>query len=311
MVPASRPRSPQLHIGPAGWSYEDWKGIVYPRRRERGFRPLVYLARYFNTIEIDSTFYRIPAPSFGEKWAEQVEPFDDFLFSVKLWQEFTHVRAGLDDGALRQWHGALEPLRRAGRLGAVLVQFPWSFKLTRQNTKYLEALAAALAPDPLAIEVRHDSWNREDFLSWLRERGYAFCNIDQPHLSRCLPPTEHVTAPLCYVRLHGRNAENWFREEADVAERYNYLYSKDELGEWAERFRRLIEKAEKVFVITNNHTEGRAVANALQIKAMLTGKTVDAPPALVRRYPELAEFARKPPKGEPPEPADAEQLSLF
>lgn len=304
-------RLPSLHIGPAGWSYEDWEGIVYPRRREKGFLPLVYLARYFNAVEINSSFYRIPAPSQCEKWTDEIEPFDDFLFSVKLFQKFTHVRDRLDDRALRQWHEALEPLRRANRLGAVLVQFPWSFKLTRQNTKYLEALTGALAPDPLAIEVRHDSWNRGDFLSWLRERGHAFCNIDQPRLSRCLPPTEHVTAPLAYVRLHGRNAENWFREEAGVAERYNYLYCKDELRDWAERFRRLIEKAEKVFVITNNHTEGRAVVNALQIRAMMTGKKVDAPPTLVRRYPELAEFTRKPPKGAPPEPVDGEQLSLF
>jgi uncharacterized protein YecE (DUF72 family) len=300
----------ELHLGPAGWSYSDWDGVVYPARRGRGFRPLQYLARYFNAVEINTSFYRIPSPSLCEKWAEEVEPFDDFLFSAKLWQDFTHVREALDTRSLNQWHSAMEPLRRAGRLGAVLVQFPWSFKRTRPNAKYLDALTLALAPDPLAIEMRHDSWNSADFLAWLRERGHAFCNIDQPRLGHCLPPTEHVTAPLTYIRLHGRNTENWFREEADVAERYKYLYSKEEIGDWVERFRRLIEKAEKVFVITNNHTEGRAVVNALQIKAMLTDSKVEAPPGLVRRYPELADFAQTPPSDEPMPPA-GEQLSLF
>lgn len=304
-------KSQKYFIGPAGWSYEDWKGIVYPSRAGRGLQPLAYLARYFNTIEINSSFYHIPAPSQCEKWLETVEPFVAFQFTVKLWQGFTHVRESLDDRSLKQWHAALEPLRDAGRLGAVLVQFPWSFKRTTANTRYLEALAHALAPDPLAIETRHDGWNHESFLNWLRENGYAFCNIDQPPLKRCLPPTEHVTAPQAYVRLHGRNEANWFREDADVVERYKYLYTKEELGDWIERFRRLIEKAEKVFVITNNHAEGRAVANAIEIQSLLSGEKVKAPPTLVRRYSDLAEFSRTPPADAQNGLIDGEQLSLF
>ena len=301
----------RLCIGPAGWSYADWNGIVYPQRRGRGFQPLTYLARYFNAVEINSSFYRIPLPGQCERWIAEVGRFDDFLFSVKLWQDFTHVRAELDKQSLNQWHSAMEPLRRANRLGAVLVQFPWSFKRTRQNVKYVEMLTMALAPDPLAIEMRHDSWNASEFLAWLRERGHAFCNIDQPPLRRCLPPTEHVTAPLAYVRLHGRNAENWFREEADVAERYKYLYAKEELADWAKRFHTLIEKAEKVFVITNNHTEGRAVVNAFQIRAMLSGQKVEAPARLVRHYPELADCVKVPASDEDKGSPDSEQLSLF
>ncbi|MBM3335110.1 DUF72 domain-containing protein, partial [Candidatus Sumerlaeota bacterium] len=232
-----------LYIGPAGWSYEDWEGIVYARPRVRGFRPLAYLAHYFNCVEINSTFYRIPPPSVADKWVAQVEPFDDFLFSVKLWEGFTHVPASggqVDAQALKQWGAALDPLRRSDRLGAVLVQFPWSFRRTRANASYLDVLTENLTPDPLVIEMRHDSWNSKDYLAWLRERACAFCNIDQPLLSRCLPPTEHVTASLAYVRFHGRNRENWFREDAEVAERYKYLYSKEGLSDWVERFRRLI-----------------------------------------------------------------------
>lgn len=307
----TRTEGSQLYIGPAGWSYRDWDGIVYPPRRRRGFHPLLYLAGYFNAVEINSSFYRIPTPDQCEKWADLVGPVGGFLFSVKLWQDFTHVREEIDRGALNLWHAALQPLRSAKVLGAVLVQFPWSFKRTRQNARYLEALTMALAPDPLAIEMRHDSWNDEEFVDWLRDRGHAFCSIDQPQLDGCLPPTEHVTAPLAYVRLHGRNSENWFREEADVAERYNYLYSKQELTGWVERLRRLIEKAEKVLVITNNHTEGRAVANALQIKSMLSDKKVEMPPTLLRHYPDLAPFAKSAPPDESPGPTEGEQMSLF
>lgn len=305
------PKSAQLYVGPAGWSYPDWDGIVYPAQRPRGFRPLVFLARYFNLVEINSTFYRIPSPQQCEKWIEAIEPFEEFLFTVKLWQEFTHVRERLDTQALNQWHAALNPLRRADRLGAVLVQFPWSFRCTRENARYIEELAMALAPDPLAIEVRHDSWDCEEFVGWLRENGHAFCNIDQPLLERCLPPTGHVTAPFAYVRLHGRNRENWFRENADVGERYKYLYSRQELEEWAERLKRLIEKAEKVFVITNNHTEGRAAANALQIKSMVLNEKVACPATLIRRYPDLADYVTSPPKEQSGGPIEGEQLSFF
>ncbi len=308
----SETRSRQIFIGPAGWSYEDWEGVVYPPKPPRGFLPLGFLARYFNAVEINTTFYHLPPPSHCQKWISAIEPFEGFLFTIKLWQEFTHIRARLDSAALRRWHAAMEPFRRAGRLGAVLVQFPWSFKRTPPNARYLEQLADALAPDPLAIEMRHDTWNHPDYLAWLRERGLAFCNIDQPQLEGCLPPTDHVTAPIAYARLHGRNVGNWFREGAGVIERYNYLYSNEELSDWKERFRRLIEKAEKVFVITNNHTEGRAVANALQIRAMLSDAKVAAPPLLVRRYPQIAEYVSPPPdEAETSPPGEAEQLSLL
>jgi uncharacterized protein YecE (DUF72 family) len=309
------PNSPaaDVHIGPAGWSYEDWKGIVYPEKKPRGFEPLPYVARFFNAVEINSSFYHIPAPKTTEKWARLIEPFEDFLFTAKLWQEFTHVRDPIDGQALREWHQAMAPLRRDGRLGAVLLQFPWSFKRAPETMRYLGALTEALEPGPLVIEVRHDSWLDEEYFAWLRARQIAFCNIDQPAMGHCIPPTEHVTAPVAYVRLHGRNYRDWFRDEADVAERYRYLYSKDEISEWVGRLRKVIEKAEKVFVIGNNHTEGRAFANGLQIKSMLAGEKVDSPPELPHVYPELAEFVK--PAEPVPAPAQTpdgpEQLSLF
>jgi len=303
----------KIRLGPAGWSYSDWNGVVYPRRRGRNFHPLKYLARFFNALEINTTFYHIPPPAHSEEWVKVLERIEDFLLTVKVWQGFTHVRAALETRALNRWHAAIEPLRRSKRLGAVLLQFPWSFRRNRRNFAYLEALAMALAPDPLAIEMRHDSWNCDEFLAWLREKGYAFCNIDQPRLERCLTPTDYVTAPIGYVRLHGRNSEKWFNEGAENPERYEYLYRPEpELVEWAERVRRMVEKTRLVFVITNNHPGGRAVANALQIKAILSGEKVEAPPTLLRRYPEeLRPYVCLTPRGGRSEEPDAEQLSLF
>ena len=309
MMARNSKNNAEIFIGPAGWSYADWKEVVYPPRL-RGTPQLAYLARFFNCVEVNSSFYRIPHPRQCEQWVHTVSAFENFQFTVKLWQEFTHVRESIDAKHMNAWHLAMQPLRRADRLGCVLVQFPWSFKCTAENTQYLKQLTLALSPDRLAIEMRHDSWNNPEFTGWLTASDYIFCNIDQPLLPRCLPPTEHVTAAVAYVRLHGRNAAAWFQEDADVLERYRYLYSKAEIAEWVIRLRRLIESAERVFVITNNHTGGRAVANAVEIKSLLLDKKVEAPPYLLRRYPEVAEFSRTPAIG-PADSGESEQLTLF
>jgi len=308
----TKTRKAHVYVGPAGWSYDDWKGVVYPEKRPRGFHPLVYLAQFFNTVEINSSFYRIPTPQTTEKWAQLVERFGDFQFSMKLWNEFTHVRDEIDPRALREWHAAADPLRRHGRLAAVLVQFPWSFRWSQENRQYLEQLTQALAPDPLVIEVRHGDWENEAYLDWLRARGFAFANIDQPVMGNSIPPTQYVTSPIAYVRLHGRNYKNWFRDNAEAGERYDYLYTPEEIEEWMKRLQEIIKKAEKVFVIGNNHTAGRAVANGLQIKAMLEKRQVAGPPALAKAFPSIAPYVK--PAGETAEEARApegEQMTLF
>jgi uncharacterized protein YecE (DUF72 family) len=169
------------------------------------------------------------------------------------------------------------------------VQFPVSFKNTNENRDWLDAVVQKFKQYPLVVEVRHSSWNNEGILRYFAEKGVAFCNIDQPKLGQSLHPTEHVTSPVGYVRLHGRNYREWFDSD-NRDDRYNYLYTKDELEGWKERITRIAEKAEKTYAIANNHFRGQAAVNAIQLKRML-GQPAKAPDVLVKQYPELGEYA--------------------
>lgn len=281
-----------IRVGPAGWSYEDWKGTVYPDPPPRGFDPLSYVATYFDALEINSSFYRPPTEKMARRWVERVRHNPKFKFTAKLHRSFTHERgtAGAEDERL--FKRGLEPLREADRLGALLVQFPWSFKNTPEARAYLEELLDRFREYPLVVEVRHSSWNVEPVYRFLAERGVGFCNIDQPLFRRSLPPTSRVTAAVGYVRLHGRNYENWFAENADPGARYDYLYSPEELEPWIAKIRDIHGLAEDVYVITNNHVRGKGAVNALELKAALQGEKVAVPAPLLQHYPRLREIAR-------------------
>jgi uncharacterized protein YecE (DUF72 family) len=277
-------------IGPAGWDYPDWRGIVYPPRAGRSFQPLPYLAQYFDALEVDSTFYRIPDAIRTGEWVRHVSDFPRFRFSVKLFQGFTHTRkASLVDE--RAFHRALEPMVRFHRLAAVLVQWPWSFKNTPDNRRALQEVLSRFSAYPLAVEVRHASWASKEVLSLLGERGVAFCNIDQPELASCLGPTSAVTAPLAYFRFHGRNAAAWFTEGAGRDERYNYLYGARELAPWVKSLKEASSVADTVVAIFNNHFRGKAVANAFQVQHALTGNPQPVPSQLIETYPELEDVS--------------------
>ena len=274
-----------LRIGPAGWAYEDWNGIVYPAPRPRGFDPLAFVAAHFDTVEINSTFYHPPAAATARKWIERVADHPRFRFTAKAWRRLTHERdtafGRADVAAVRE---ALDPLHDADRLGAVLLQFPWSFKRDDVARQWLDDVTGALRPYPLALEVRHASWDVPAFYEALADRGIGFVNIDQPLFRRSLGPTATATAPVGYVRLHGRNHDDWFRTGATVEERYDYLYSADELRPWADRVRRIAESAPEVYVVTNNHFQGKAIANAVMLEAMLGDPAPRVPPGVAARY---------------------------
>ncbi|HEY7863980.1 MAG TPA: DUF72 domain-containing protein, partial [Thermoanaerobaculia bacterium] len=283
-----------VRVGPAGWSYEDWVGVVYPARPPRGFDRLTSIAALFDAVEVNSTFYRIPPASQVESWPRRVEGNPRFAFTVKLFRGFTHERdaGGEEEQAFRD---ALAPLEDSGRLGAVLVQFPFSFHATAPNRDYLSGLLDNLEDLPLAVEFRHEEWNTPETLGALARRGAAFVNIDQPRISDNLGETAHVTAPLAYFRFHGRNAASWFAQNAASHERYDYLYRTDELAPWVDRIRgasRMLEEAAApatevaeegarridpraasrgVYAILNNHFRGQAVSNALELQHQLTG----------------------------------------
>ena len=286
----NKPSASKILVGPAGWSYADWEGVVYPRSKPRGFHEAAYLAQYFDTIEINTSFYNPLRAEVAAAWVEKIRHNPNFQFTAKLWKRFTHDReASLKDEKICKQ--GLAPLAAAGRLGALLLQFPWSFKNTRENHEYMSGLCMQFTEFPLVVEVRHSSWNQPEVFDRLRELGVGFCNIDQPVIGRSLAPSEHVTMPVGYVRLHGRNYEHWFIANERPEERYNYLYSMDELKPWAERISHIAQSAEVVFVITNNHYQGKAIANALQLTSILRQKRVPMPETLSEHYPQLEEIA--------------------
>lgn len=290
-------------IGTAGWSYADWEGVVYPQKKVRGFHALIFLAQYINIIEINSTFYRPPLIQISLSWIKKVENYPDFLFAVKLHQVFTHKRKGFTQKDVDNFKLGIEPLRAKERLASILIQFPWSFASTISNNEYLIKLFKSFSDYPLTLEVRHSSWDSPDFYKLLSEYNVCFCNIDQPIFRNSIMPSSISTNPeFSYVRLHGRNYKNWFKQEAGRDERYNYLYTKEELEDWIKRIKDLGNQSSKVYVITNNHYRGQALANALQIKNLITGEKLDIPPLLVEQYPVLKELAKKISEG---------QLGLF
>ena len=291
-----------LHIGTAGFSYKDWEGIVYPPDlKKRKIHPLQFLAQYFDACEINTSFYGHIRPNVGREWCRKVNAVNrEFLFTAKLYQGFTHVPRGtkapspfvlkVDAKEEQLAREGLDSLAEEGKLGAVLIQFPISFKNQDDTRDYLFDLISRFREYPLVLEIRHSSWNDPDLLARLAEQGVGFCNIDQPRLGASLKATEHVTSPVGYVRLHGRNYKEWFQAD-NRNDRYNYLYKPEELEGWAEKIRKVEQKTEKTFAITNNHYKGQAAVNALELKSMLSGVKVRAPETLTGTYPVLKSFA--------------------
>ncbi|MBL4845959.1 MAG: DUF72 domain-containing protein [Planctomycetes bacterium] len=302
--------SPEVRYGTAGWSFPDWYGSFYPQRKvpdgpgslftgllETGEHsdvglakrePLRYYARYFDVVEVNSSFYGIPRPTTSARWADLTERDQGppFLFSAKVPQTMTHEGRILPR-EVQAFHDFLAPLRDRERLTAVLAQFPGHFAWSPRAKGLLEELREALAGLPLVVEVRHASWQATSAVDFLRGQEATLASIDMPQARDTLPPSELVTQPeLAYVRLHGRNGEAWFDSKAGRDQRYDYLYSPPELDGWARRISTLSSVAKKTLVIANNHYRGQAPANALELRR-LGGEDVTIPPALGETYPRL------------------------
>ena len=278
-----------IRFGPAGWEYPDWAGIVYPRGAPRSFDRLAHLARFFATVEVNSTFYRPFSAEVAARWCERVADVPRFRFGAKIWRRFTHERGeafGAED--VKAGRAALDRLSQEGRLGAALLQFPWSFKRAPASEEWLRAVLAAFAGLPLVVEVRHASWDVPEVLEELAAAGAGIVNVDQPLFHASIRPGARVTSPVAYVRVHGRNYRDWFRKGAGRDARYDYLYTEGELEPWAERVKELAAAAgaPDVYVVTNNHFRGQAAANAKMLEGMVTGGRVEAPPELVEAFPE-------------------------
>lgn len=284
-------RDTSLRVGPAGWNYEDWEGVVYPAGRGKSFDALKFLADYFDTVEINSSFYSPPSPKAAAAWARRVSHNPRFKFTAKAWQRISHERKDNAEAALSTDCGlvraSMAPLADAGVLGGLLIQFPWSFRCTPENLEYLATLFRLLAGFPLVVEVRHGSWNQERFYALLRENKVAFCNLDQPLIGNSMRPGSRVTAKTGYFRLHGRNYRDWFREDAGRDARYDYLYTKEEIGQISRLIRAVKQDAQETYAITNNHFRGQALVNAIEILEELDARPPAVPPLLAEAYPRL------------------------
>jgi uncharacterized protein YecE (DUF72 family) len=295
--------APRLYVGTSGWSYPKgqgtWDGTFYPSRLADKDK-LTFYAQYFDTVEINSSFYRPPNQYAARAWASKVP--DDFRFTVKLWQKFTHPKmfeqaTGQKSFVSEEDFGVfaegVNPLAEAGKLGVLLAQFPTSFRPDASTLDYLDDLIRRLraASFPLAVELRHREWTESEGTSAIRalmeEQDVAWVMIDEPRFKTSI---RHVplTSDLGYFRFHGRNYQNWWRH-GEAEDRYNYLYTPQEQKEIAEDVREVASHTRETYAFYNNHYGAKAVVNALQLQ-MALGKPPPSealPEPLRATFPEL------------------------
>ena len=300
-----------IRIGTSGWSYPSgkgtWNGVFYPKPRPRGFDELAYYAEHFDTVEVNSTFYRVPEAPQVAKWVERTPA--DFLFAVKLYQKFTHPDMYLKKAGGTDWSPSLvdidlfragiEPLAAAGRLGALLLQFPPSLHAEPASRDYLSWLLDQLRDYPCVVEVRHASWFEAggELAARLEPTGAGLVVADDPETTKMTSGVffedgaakktpDVISAPL-YLRLHGRNAAAWWHHDA-AEDRYNYLYSPAELRPFADRATDAAAAGRRVMAFMNNHYSAKAVANAAVLKSQV-GQDIpgEYEPEMVERYSDL------------------------
>jgi uncharacterized protein YecE (DUF72 family) len=246
-------------VGTSGYSFKDWVGPFYPPGT-KGQMMLPLYAREFDTVEVNYTYYRMPAEKTMAGMVEKTS--DGFRFFVKAHESFTHEG---DLSGREAFLAALAPMREAGRLSGLLFQFPQSFKNTEANRKYLRALAEGFGRD-LAVEFRDRSWDSEAVYRYIEDLGLNFVAVDEPEASTLFPRVARATGDIGYLRLHSRDASKWYR---GGAERYDYLYSEAELREWLPGLREIAQRASQVYVYFNNCHRAQAVENARRMKAIV------------------------------------------
>jgi uncharacterized protein YecE (DUF72 family) len=266
----------KIFIGTSGWSYPKgegtWKGFFYPLGE---VVELEFYSRFFNTVEINSSFYRPPNPGYVYNWARRVP--DGFLFAMKLWQKFTHPRmyrdatgreAIISQADVDTFRSSIEPLAKTGKLGVLLAQFPPSFKNDDYGRRIIGAVAKTFGEYPLAVELRHRSWSDdENIAALLRENKMAWVQIDEPKFSTSVAREVPLTGDIAYFRFHGRNAKDWWSGNSE--QRYRYHYSPEEIEELVGRVKAAAEKSRMLFAYFNNHWQAYAPRNANDLKKAL------------------------------------------
>jgi uncharacterized protein YecE (DUF72 family) len=281
----------QHFIGIGGWEHDVLDGCFYPDPGASPSRKLAYYARWFNTVEVRPTFWDDTLDaSDAQEWMKSVQDRKEFLFNVKLHASFTHTRTS-NIVAGKNILALLTMLQENGRLGAVLAQFPYSFTNTGANRQHIEKLALRFAGFPLHVELRHASWDYPGLHTLLSDLKAGIINVDMPRVKQFIPYLPRTCSDQAYLRLHGRNEKGWLLNTFDG--RYDYLYNNREMQEIRRRIYALPATCTRTFVLWNNTTGGKSVANALQCMALLKGMgSIAAPAASVRAFPWLKEITR-------------------
>jgi uncharacterized protein YecE (DUF72 family) len=295
-----------LLIGTSGYSYpgpppKGWVGAFYPEVKRKGFDELEYYSQIFNTVEINFTFYRPPSEAMTRGWASKTPP--DFVFSVKLWQKFTHPKKIGRQSSEDQWEpatqsdidqfrGGVQPLAEAGKLGTLLLQYPAGFHCTPENLANVERTLTGFADYPKVVELRHKSWSQSpEMRALLEDHRASGVLIDEPKFATSIRQDVSSMGEIFYFRAHGRNAKAWWSPK-ESWERYDYCYSREEIKKIAERIKTAASTPEvkKVFAFFNNHARANAAANAIMLSQEL-GVRLKAMPseAMVSKFPQLAQ----------------------
>ncbi len=253
-----------ITIGTAGYSYQDWVGPFYPPGLSKG-KWLEFYGKQFSFTEVNSSFYRMPTSHMLARMAERTP--SDFKFAIKAYRGITHDRGSCAEDC-RALAEAVKPLVEAGKLACLLVQFPTSYHNTRENRSYLADISRYLEAYPTTVEFRHRSWANPAVFSYLRSLNLGYVCVDEPRFDTLMPPVVEATASPAYVRFHGRNHEKWWQHQ-EAYERYDYLYSREELAEWVPKLQELEKSAGQVYVAMNNHYQGKAAINAKMLEELL------------------------------------------
>jgi uncharacterized protein YecE (DUF72 family) len=245
----------EIVIGTSGYSFDDWQTVFYPPDLPKGKR-LDYYKEHFNAVEINSTYYRIPHPAVFYNIAKKVG--DGFEFIIKTHRSFTHDRKDLEEKVV-EYNQSIKPVVESGKFRGYLAQFPFSFKYSAANMEYILKGKDYFPEGPFFVEFRHKSWDREEVLETLKNNKIAICSVDEPDLAGLYPSKAEATTGIGYIRFHGKNTDNWWGGRGD---RYDYLYSKDELLSWKRKIDKLKSRTDKLYLFFNNCHLGQAVRNA-------------------------------------------------
>jgi len=285
-----------IYIGTAGWSYKDWVPSFYPKGQTSNFDWLTYYSNYFNLVEVNASYYTYMSPKTVEGWLKKTSDNEEFKFTIKLHQDFTHKRI-ITLANSKLVTDNLNILSKGNKLGGLLIQFPYSFGFNEGAINHISQLKEIFRNYPIFVEVRHNSWNKLQVIDYFRNSDLSFCVIDQPQISKSISFNLIVTNDVLYLRLHGRNAKAWFSSIQDVnkkqsydeqSERYNYLYSPGELLEIKNTINDIKNQVKNIYIIFNNHPHGNAVANAFEMLRFLNeNRAIEIPQSVLMSFPRI------------------------